>query len=65
MRVGGLFTGAEATMSQEQAEKWGGKAGEAFDPCYHSACDKTSNIDDKALDLNTDAIANAIWTLSS
>ncbi|MGK3108374.1 M28 family metallopeptidase [Streptomyces sp. WAC05858] len=65
VRVGGLFTGAEATMSQEQAEKWGGKAGEAFDPCYHSACDKTSNIDDKALDLNTDAIANAIWTLSS
>ncbi|GDY47385.1 M28 family metallopeptidase [Streptomyces antimycoticus] len=65
VRVGGLFTGAEATMSQEQAEKWGGKAGEAFDPCYHSACDKTSNIDDKALDLNADAIANAIWTLSS
>ncbi|MGA6152031.1 M28 family metallopeptidase [Stenotrophomonas sp. NPDC087984] len=65
VRVGGLFTGAEATMSQEQADKWGGKAGEAFDPCYHSACDKTSNVDDKALDLNTDAIANAIWTLSS
>ncbi|MEE4590905.1 M28 family metallopeptidase [Streptomyces sp. DSM 41524] len=65
VRVGGLFTGAEATMSQEQADQWGGKAGEAFDPCYHSACDKTSNIDDKALDLNTDAIANAIWTLSS
>ncbi|QKV91186.1 M20/M25/M40 family metallo-hydrolase [Streptomyces sp. NA02950] len=65
VRVGGLFTGAEATKSQEQADKWGGKAGEAFDPCYHSACDKTSNIDDKALDLNSDAIANAIWTLSS
>ncbi|MCQ8834163.1 M28 family metallopeptidase [Streptomyces malaysiensis] len=65
VRVGGLFTGAEATKSQEQADNWGGEAGEAFDPCYHSACDKTSNIDDKALDLNTDAIANAIWTLSS
>ncbi|WAP54376.1 M28 family metallopeptidase [Streptomyces sp. S465] len=65
VRVGGLFSGAEATKSQAQADQWGGTAGEAFDPCYHSACDKTSNIDDKALDLNTDAIANAIWELSS
>lgn len=65
VRVGGLFTGAESTKSQEQADKWGGTAGESFDPCYHSSCDTTSNIDDKALDLNSDAIAHAIWQLSS
>ncbi|WP_431040676.1 M28 family metallopeptidase [Streptomyces sp. P1-3] len=63
--VGGLFTGAEATKSQAQADKWGGKAGESFDPCYHSSCDSPKNIDDKALDTNTDAIAHAIWQLSS
>ena len=46
-------------------QKWGGTAGEAFDRCYHSSCDTTSNINDTALDRNSDAIAHAIWTLSS
>ncbi|QLH20014.1 M28 family metallopeptidase [Streptomyces sp. Rer75] len=65
VRVGGLFTGAESTKSQAQADQWGGEAGEPFDPCYHSACDKTSNVDDTALDRNSDAIAHAVWELSS
>jgi aminopeptidase S len=61
--VGGTFTGAEETMSEEQAAKWGGTAGEAFDRCYHSACDKLDNINATALDRNADAIAHALWTL--
>jgi aminopeptidase S len=65
VRVGGLFTGAESTKTQAQADKWGGSAGEPFDPCYHAACDKTSNVDETALDRNTDAIAHAVWELSS
>ncbi|MET7641438.1 M28 family metallopeptidase [Streptomyces sp. NPDC005438] len=65
IRVGGLFTGAGATKTQEQADQWGGEAGEPFDPCYHSSCDDTGNVDEKALDLNSDAIAHAIWQLSS
>src|SRR5262245_30753998 len=63
--VGGLFTGAEAEMTADQAEQWGGKAGEAFDACYHSACDTTANLDETALDRNSDAIANALWTLAA
>ncbi len=63
--VGGVFTGAGRAMSQEQADKWGGTAGEAFDPCYHSPCDDVSNIDQQALDVNTDAFAHAVWELSS
>lgn len=63
--VGGTFTGAGDTKSEAQAEKWGGTAGEPFDKCYHSECDDSANIDDKALDLNTDAIAHAVWELSS
>lgn len=62
--VGGLFTGASRTKSSAQAQKWGGTAGQAFDRCYHSSCDTTSNINDTALDRNSDAIAHAIWTLS-
>ena len=63
--VGGSFTGAGATKTQAQARKWGGTAGKAYDQCYHSACDTTSNIDTKALDLHSDAIAHAVWQLSS
>ncbi|ATW49947.1 M28 family metallopeptidase [Streptomyces peucetius] len=63
--VGGLFTGASRTKSSAQAQKWGGTAGQAFDRCYHSSCDTTSNISDTALDRNSDAIAHAIWTLSA
>ncbi|MGW7198772.1 M28 family metallopeptidase [Streptomyces chryseus] len=63
--VGGLFTGASRTKSSAQAQKWGGTAGTAFDRCYHSSCDTTANINDTALDRNSDAIAHAVWTLGS
>ncbi|MFJ8072450.1 M28 family metallopeptidase [Streptomyces sp. NPDC096176] len=63
--VGGLFTGASRTKSSAQAQMWGGTAGQAFDRCYHSSCDTTSNINDTALDRNSDAIAHAVWTLST
>ncbi|MFJ8650462.1 M28 family peptidase [Streptomyces sp. NPDC093546] len=63
--VGGLFTGASRTKTSAQAQKWGGTAGQAFDRCYHSSCDTTSNINDTALDRNSDALAHAVWTLSA
>ncbi|MFI1468406.1 M28 family metallopeptidase [Streptomyces wuyuanensis] len=63
--VGGLFTGASRSKSSAQAQKWGGTAGQAFDRCYHSSCDTMSNINDTALDRNSDAIAHAVWTLSA
>ncbi|MEU8342425.1 M28 family peptidase [Spirillospora sp. NPDC048832] len=61
--AGGLFTGAEGRKTSQQAQLWGGQAGVAFDRCYHSSCDTTSNISDTALDRNADAIAHAVWTL--
>ncbi|MEV0263711.1 M28 family metallopeptidase [Streptomyces sp. NPDC050617] len=65
VKVGGLYSGGERTKTQQQAEQWGGSAGEEFDACYHRSCDTLKNVDDKALDTNTDAIANAVWELSS
>ncbi|MEU4997512.1 M28 family metallopeptidase [Streptomyces sp. NPDC021622] len=62
--VGGLFSGADYEKTAEQAQNWGGTAGEPFDKCYHSSCDTTSNIDEKALDHNSDAVAHAVWGLS-
>ena len=62
--VGGLFTGASRTKTAAQAAKWGGTSGQSFDRCYHSSCDTTSNINDTALDRNSDAVAYAVWELS-
>ncbi|MGC9536690.1 M28 family metallopeptidase [Streptomyces sp. UG1] len=62
--VGGLFTGASRTKTAAQAAKWGGTSGQSFDRCYHSSCDTTSNINDTALDRNSDAVAHAVWELS-
>ena len=57
--AGGLFTGAEEIKTQEEAKRFGGTAGLAYDPCYHQACDTLSNINDTALAVNTGAIATA------
>jgi aminopeptidase Y len=54
---GGLFTGAEGIKTAEEAALWGGVAGQAYDPCYHQACDTFANNNDFALDVNADAVA--------
>ncbi len=43
--AGGLFSGAEVAKTAAQVAKWGGTAGQAFDPCYHQACDNINNLD--------------------
>lgn len=57
--AGGLFTGAEGIKTAEQAAIYGGTAGEAYDPCYHQACDDITNLSVKALDQMSDAAAHA------
>lgn len=56
----GVLTGDSQEKTAEQAERWGGRAGEVFDPCYHRACDRLDNIDSTALDRYTDAIAGTM-----
>ena len=57
----GIFSGAETLKSSSQAQKWGGTSGRAFDPCYHSSCDTSANLDLTALDRNVDAIGHMLW----
>ncbi len=57
---GGLFTGAEGIKTADQAAKWGGTAGVAYDKCYHQACDNLGNVNRKAFNRNLDAMA---WTI--
>ncbi|MEU5840075.1 M28 family metallopeptidase [Streptomyces diacarni] len=57
---GGTFTGAEGVKTAEEQKLWGGTAGDAYDGCYHQACDTLDNIDMRAFDANVKAIANAV-----
>lgn len=63
--AGGLFTGAEGVKTPEQQVKWGGTAGVAYDPCYHSECDGIDNLSRKALRINADAIAYVVYLYAS
>jgi aminopeptidase Y len=58
--AGGLFTGAEIPKTVEEANLWGGTAGDPYDPCYHLSCDTFANVSVTALEVNADAIAYAV-----
>lgn len=57
----GYAMGAGARKTSAQAAKWGGTAGRAYDPCYHSSCDTLTNINTTGLDRASDGIAYTIW----
>ncbi|MFF4774836.1 M28 family peptidase [Microtetraspora fusca] len=57
----GVAAGASYTKTAAQAAKWSGTAGRAYDSCYHSSCDTTSNINDTILDRAADAALYAVW----
>ncbi|PWW21354.1 Zn-dependent M28 family amino/carboxypeptidase [Geodermatophilus normandii] len=61
---GGLFTGAEVLKQEYQVPLYGGLAGVAYDRNYHQAGDTIGNVDPKALETNSDAIAYSVLTLS-
>ncbi|WP_051415402.1 M20/M25/M40 family metallo-hydrolase [Nocardiopsis sp. CNT312] len=58
--VGGLFSGADGVKTEEQAEWYGGVAGETFDPYYHTAEDTLANVNRDSLDELSDAGAHGI-----
>jgi Zn-dependent M28 family amino/carboxypeptidase len=58
--AGGLFTGAEEIKTPEQAAKFGGTPGVAFDPCYHQPCDTIKNVSRQALNEMGDAAAHGV-----
>ena len=58
--VGGLFTGAEGIKTAEEQKQFGGEAGIAYDPNYHSAGDNVANCNATAWVVNSKAIAYSI-----
>ncbi|MCX5208056.1 M28 family peptidase [Kitasatospora sp. NBC_00240] len=60
----GYAAGASAVKTANQAAKWGGTANRAYDSCYHSACDTSSNINATVLDRSADGVAYTLWKTS-
>ena len=60
--IGGITTGANQRKTEVQARLWGGKAGQAFDPNYHSQGDTIENVDRRALSITGPAVAYAVGT---
>ena len=60
----GLFSGASATKRPAQRRAWGGRAGRAFDSCYHLPCDRLARVDRRALSELADAAAVAVYALA-
>jgi aminopeptidase S len=59
-------TGAGFTKTSAQVTKWGGTAGQPYDPCYHRACDSyPSNINSTSLGRWANAEEYALWTLTT
>jgi Zn-dependent M28 family amino/carboxypeptidase len=60
--TGWLFTGGsdEQEMSDDQAERWGGEAGQPFDPNYHKKTDTLEHIDRTAMDINGRGVAYVV-----
>jgi aminopeptidase Y len=58
--VGGLFTGADGRKSSGEASAFGGRAGQPYDPCYHRACDRLTNVNGAALTRMAGAAFHAI-----
>jgi Zn-dependent M28 family amino/carboxypeptidase len=61
--AGGTFSGAEGIKTAEEAAVYGGTAGEAYDKCYHQACDTLANLNLQSFDELSDGAAHAVATL--
>jgi Zn-dependent M28 family amino/carboxypeptidase len=59
----GLFSGAAESKSKTERRYWGGRAGRAFDACYHLRCDRLARVDRRTLSELSDGVAVALFRL--
>jgi len=53
-----------ACKTAEQVAKFGGTAGVAYDPNYHTERDDITNVNRTSIDIMSDAVAHAALTLA-
>jgi Zn-dependent M28 family amino/carboxypeptidase len=64
IEVGGVFTGASERVGAAEAKRFGARAGQPADPCYHRACDTLANIDRPMVARVADAVEAAVRSLA-
>jgi aminopeptidase S len=62
--VAGAENGDREKKTEAQARAWGGQAGEPYDPCYHTACDRIDNVNRLVLNRYLHAIAGTVATFA-
>jgi Zn-dependent M28 family amino/carboxypeptidase len=60
--IGGVTTGTTGKKTAVQARLWGGTAGVAFDPNYHTPSDTIDSINRDALAVMASGVASAVGT---
>ena len=63
--IGGITTGSNQRKTEVQARLWGGRAGQQFDPNYHTVRDTIDNVDRRALSITGPAVAFAVGTYAT
>jgi aminopeptidase S len=61
----GAENGDRKKKAPEQAKLWGGQAGESYDRCYHTACDRLDNVNRDVLSHYLRAIAGTVAHFAS
>lgn len=59
----GLFSGADGTKTEQEAEWFGGTVGEKHDTNYHQPTDTIENVSKESIDIFAPAIGYAVHTL--
>ena len=60
----GLFSGADGTKTEQEAEWFGGTVGEKHDTNYHQPTDTIENVSKESVDIFAPAIGYAVHTLA-
>jgi hypothetical protein len=63
--IGGTTTGSSQRKTEVQARLWGGRAGQPFDPNYHTPRDTVDNVDAHALSVMGPAVAFAVGSYAT
>ncbi|MCF2586637.1 M28 family peptidase [Brevibacterium sp. UCMA 11752] len=60
----GLFSGADGTKTEQEAEWFGGTVGDKHDTNYHQPTDTIENVSQQSLDIFAPAIGYSVHTLA-
>jgi aminopeptidase S len=63
--AGGAENGDAKRKTAQQAQSWGGEAGQKYDRCYHQACDRIDNVNQEVLGHYLKAIAGTLANLAA